>query len=161
MKTEEPDKRLEAEFTGILKPLGFNKREKTWVRETAQCFCLVNLQKSRWGRQFYVNLGAFVKQLGSQVTAPQEQHCHFRVRLTNLLSDKAALERCLDFENEVAEEERLRTIGSALLHYGVEWLKSVETLEGIRERLVDQPQQGAAVTLSLKALLGIEEEGNP
>jgi len=155
MKTEKPIKRLEAEFTAILKPLGFSKRGKHWARATAQCFCLVNLQKSDFGDQFYVNLGAFVKQLDPQATAPLEHHCHYRIRLTRVVPDRAALERCLDFENEVGEEERFKTINSALRDYGVGWLKSVETLEGIRERLIKGADKGAAVTLSLKTLLGV------
>lgn len=156
MKTEESARRLEAEFNGILKPLGYVKRGKRWVRETAQCFCLVHLQKSDFGDQFYVNLGAFVKQLDPQVTAPLEHHCHYRIRLTNLLPNRIPLERSLDFEKEVAEEERLRTINAALRDYGVGWLKSMETLEGIRERLAKGPEVGSAVSVRLKTLLGVE-----
>lgn len=155
MKSDESVKSLEAEFTGILKPLGFSKRGKRWVKETAQCFSLLNLQKSQWGDQFHVNLGVFVKQLDPQVADPREHQCHYRIRLTNLLPDDTALERCLDFENEVDEGERLRTIGSALRDYGVGWLKSVETLEGIRERLTARAEKGAAVHLRLKVLLGV------
>jgi len=103
-----------------------------------------------------VNLGAFVKQLDPQVAAPREPQCHYRIRLAHLLPDRTALERCLDFENGVAEEERLRTIGSALRDYGVVWLKSVETPEGIRERSTEGTEKGAAVTVSLKALLGLD-----
>lgn len=156
METAESVKRLEAEFNRILKPLGFSKKGKHWVREAAQCFSLVSLQKSQWGEQFYVNLGAFVKELDPQVTAPKESQCHLRVRLTHLLPDKTALERCLDFENEMAEEERLRIITSALRDYGLEWLKSAETLEGIRERLTEEATKGAAVSVRLKTLLGID-----
>lgn len=156
MKTTESAKRLEAEFDGILKPLGFSKKGKHWVRETAQCFSIVSLQKSQWGEQFYVNLAAFVKELDPQVTAPKEPQGHFRVRLTHLLPDKTALEHCLDFENEVPEEERLGIIGSALRDYGLEWLKSVETLEGIRERLTEGAVKGAAVSVRLKTLLGVD-----
>ncbi len=155
MKPKEHVKRLEAEFTGILKPLGFGKRGKHWVRETAQCFCLVNLQKSDYGDQFYVNLGAFVKQLDPQLTAPQEHQCHYRIRLARLLPDRTVLERGLDFENEVAEDERFGIVGSALRDYGLPWLKSVETLEGIRERLAAGGEKGAAVHLRLKTLLGL------
>jgi len=156
MSTKESAKRVEAEFNAILKPLGFNKRARHWVRETAQCFTLVNLQKSQWGDKFYVNLGAFVRQLDPQVTAPLEHHCHYRIRLTELVPDAAALERGLDLENEVAEEERFEVISSALRDYGVPWLKSVETLEGMRERLAAGSDKGAAVHLSLRTLLGVE-----
>lgn len=159
MKAEESFKRLEAEFTAVLKPLGYGKRGKTWARETAEVFTLVNLQKSQWAERFYVNLGAFARRLEPEATRPSEHHCHYRVRLTELTPDgeeTAALERGLDFENDVGEEERLRTIGAALRAHGVAWLKSVETLEGMRERLAAGTDRRAAVSLSLRQLLGVE-----
>jgi hypothetical protein len=75
----EPD--LESALHAVLKPLGFRKRARTWRLERPEVISVVNLQKSSWGDDFYLNLGVFLKGDGA-VRQPAEKDCHIRWRPT-------------------------------------------------------------------------------
>ncbi|WP_160320847.1 DUF4304 domain-containing protein [Arthrobacter alpinus] len=49
---------IETTFASVLKARGFRKRGRNWFRTTqTDDYQIVNLQKSPWGGDFYVNLG--------------------------------------------------------------------------------------------------------
>lgn len=51
-------KTIETTFASVLKARGFRKRGRNWFRTTqTDDYQIVNLQKSPWGGDFYVNLG--------------------------------------------------------------------------------------------------------
>jgi hypothetical protein len=70
---------LEGRIASVLKPLGYTKRAGTWHRDHGKLISVVNLQKSQWGDDFYLNLGVYLKQLGSE-NHPAESRCHIRCR---------------------------------------------------------------------------------
>ncbi|HXQ35760.1 MAG TPA: DUF4304 domain-containing protein [Anaerolineales bacterium] len=148
-------KQLEQSISKELLPLGFKKQGKTWYHDVDECISLLNLQKSEWGAQFYLNLGVFVKQLDPRISTPKEHQCHLRLRLSDLVPNKAEFEQYLDFENEIADEQRIHEILKGLRSYAVPWLKAVESLEGIKTTILEG-KGSAAVSLRLKTLLGIE-----
>ncbi len=75
----ETQRAIEQAIARILKPLSYTKRGATWRREREQVISVVNLQKSQWGDDWYVNLGVYLKTLGIEAR-PTEARCHVRCR---------------------------------------------------------------------------------
>lgn len=44
-------------FDNVLKPYGFKKKGNYWRLEGDELIKIVNLQKSQWGNQYYINYG--------------------------------------------------------------------------------------------------------
>lgn len=64
-----------------LKALGFKKSSATWRLQQAGSIAVLNVQKSSWGGgTFYVNLGVYFPEIGSD-PAPTENKCHVQVRM--------------------------------------------------------------------------------
>ena len=76
-------KPFEAAIARVLKPLGYGKRGATWHRERDDVISVVNLQKSQWGDDLYLNVGVYLKEAGPE-RRPPESLCHVRTRLTSL-----------------------------------------------------------------------------
>jgi len=64
----------------LLKPLGFKKTRSTWHRQTFDTIHTINVQGSQWGPEFYLNVGTYLRALGTELTPP-ENHCHIRARV--------------------------------------------------------------------------------
>jgi hypothetical protein len=76
-------KDLEQAIARILKPLGYAKRGATWHRDRDALVSVLNLQKSQWGEDWYLNLGVYLKRLGDEAR-PSEARCHVRCRASSL-----------------------------------------------------------------------------
>ena len=106
---------------------GFTRDGTTWNYDGEETILVVNLQGSRWGKNSYINLAVWVKALGRS-KAPKEHVCHIRTRLSG-----EKLEGALDEEDpSLSDEERLRTISSAVKTRGLAFLKSCATVKGIK-----------------------------
>jgi hypothetical protein len=79
----ETQRDLEQAIAGILKPLGYTKRAAAWHRDRNQVVSVLNLQKSQWGDDWYLNLGVYLKALGEE-SRPAEARCHVRCRAATL-----------------------------------------------------------------------------
>ncbi|PTT89210.1 hypothetical protein DBR42_08310 [Pelomonas sp. HMWF004] len=117
---------IEIAIASPLKVLGFRKKSRTWWRTTEDTICVLNLQKSPFGERLYVNLGVYLRVLGSDLNPPENQ-CHVRVRLERIASDQCW--------NEIASAEATidpsEGLVAAILGDGVSWLNQVSTLDGI------------------------------
>jgi hypothetical protein len=72
---------LESAIHGVLKPQGFTKKGATWRRVSNEIISVLNLQKSQWGDDYYINVGVFIKSVGSRED-PRKHDCHIRGRPT-------------------------------------------------------------------------------
>jgi hypothetical protein len=109
----------------VMKVAGFRKKQRTWWRETAETVEVVNLQKSPYSEQMYVNLGVYIRSLG-QETSPPEHRCHIRARMERVVPDKyfecvRSLEASLEPGAEFMAEP---------VPLGLEWLASLSTAAG-------------------------------
>jgi len=50
-------------FNNVLKPHGFKKKSNYWRLDGDELIKIVNLQKSQWGNQYYINYGFDFKDL--------------------------------------------------------------------------------------------------
>lgn len=77
-----------------LKARGFKKSGATWRLQQTGSVAVLNVQKSSSGGDvFYVNLGVYFPEIGSDL-GPTEKMCHVQVRLDiedpNVVAEKAA-----------------------------------------------------------------------
>jgi len=137
----------------VLRETGFKVRTNTWHKQCQDTILVVNLQKSQWGPQYYINLAVWVKQLGDAST-PKEYQCHIRQRATDLPDKRAkTLERALDLEDEsMSIEQREACIDELMRESAIPFLESLSTLEGIRSALEAQKLKGCFVNRQLKEL---------
>jgi len=127
-------KELHEVFDDVLAPLGFRRRKETWYKTNPDTISVINLQKSQWGGQYYVNLAVYLRDLGNS-TLPQESQSHIRVRLTAIVgSDAVSVEEALDLEREgLSAERRKELVTEALQAIAVPFLASRSDLPSLRE----------------------------
>lgn len=65
-----------------LKALGFKKSGLNWRRSTEDVIQVLNIQKSQWGPEFYINLGVYIIPLGPE-DKPPHNRCQIRTRLAH------------------------------------------------------------------------------
>jgi hypothetical protein len=147
-------KELEGVFDSVLVPAGFRRRKDTWYKMNDDTITLVNLQKSQWGGQYYVNLAVYLRDLG-KATSPSEHESHIRVRLTSISgSGTAAVEEALDFEREtVSAEQRRKVLAHALSTVALPFLAERNTLPRLRELRADGQLGPVLVTKATRELL--------
>ena len=115
---------IEALVAPALKAAGYKKKARTWWRTTADSVQVVNLQKSPYGEQVYVNLGLYVRALGTE-EFPPENRCHIQARLERVVP--AELHQSVAAVNSVSRptESFVRAIA-----VGLSWLEAIASPEG-------------------------------
>ena len=99
---------IEKEIAPILKGHGFNKRRQTWSRNYADLVQVLELQPSKSCQEgFYLNLGIYVKAIGT-LKRPPESRCHIRRR-----------------------PPRYRTL--TMLEFSLDWFDQRTTLTALRQ----------------------------
>lgn len=65
----------------ILKEKGYKKKDSSFYKNSNNAIVLINLQKSQWGENFYINIGILFKELENNIEYPKENqsHIHFRI----------------------------------------------------------------------------------
>jgi hypothetical protein len=83
-----------------LKPAGFKRTADTWHLRNDDTILVLNLQKSPYGRQYYINIAAWLNALGA-ADVPKAHTCHIRCRWEDLVpnANEKHLEKLLDLEN--------------------------------------------------------------
>lgn len=149
-------KELESIITNQLKPNGFRKRGLNWYKRTDDTICVVNLQKSSYGGQYYINLGVFVTALDTSIDCPPEYECHIRERLTSIVPNRSQLEQALNLEGrDMDTKDRVDAISESIQKYGLPWLVNFATLDSIRSTLNADTDEKLNVFVGLKQFLGI------
>ncbi len=121
-----------------LKPHGFKRKTTSWYRQFPEVTQVVNLQRSPWGPQYYINLGVALRALLDDPN-PKENHCHARARIERAGADPDETKSVFDLEFPVSDEERAIQIRSILDH-GVQWL----------DRMRSEAEVKAAISASLR-----------
>jgi Domain of unknown function (DUF4304) len=138
---------LESAIAPELKARGFKKKGRTWWRDNDEVVQVLNLQQSPFGEQLYVNLGTYLKRLGSEAM-PAVNRCHIGARLERVSKHQAEVAAA------TASAPPGEAILSAVLVEGVEWLESVSTLAGIRSYLASGGASKGLVFASVRELVG-------
>jgi hypothetical protein len=97
-------------FGAVLKSAGFKKKKAdTWYLNCADTIQLLNVQKSSYGQQHYVNLAIWLKPIGESETPP-EHKCQIRLRWSALFAEDDELpKRLVDLEDDSISDEARKT----------------------------------------------------
>jgi hypothetical protein len=134
---------------------GFKRKSDTWCSEKEQVTILVNLQKSQYSRQYYVNCGISLKCLGGN--PPKREHlCHVRFRLTAIApaADCRLIDSIFDLEDEtLADGERREKISSLIRDLALPFLQECSSGEGIAEAIENGKLDHALVNKQVRDLV--------
>lgn len=118
----------------LLIPIGFSRKGRTWIRRLDHVVQVVELQRSNWGPQDYLNLGLWLTSVVEPPKVVREKDCHIRIRVSEVLPVHAAsaLERALNYEGALAEEDRSLLIVGALREGLIPVLQQLSSEPGLR-----------------------------
>ena len=116
---------LEAAISPKLKALGFKKKARTWWRTENDSIQVVNLQKSPYGDQLYVNLALYIRSLGPE-RLPPENRCHIQARLERVVPTSLSE----SVTSASADSEASDALLQALLVHGIGWLEGIASPAG-------------------------------
>jgi hypothetical protein len=124
-------------------------RATNFYREWPETICSLNLQKSSWGPQFYINAAVWFTRLGAE-RRPKEYNCHIRWRVNSLMGDgqSKAFTQALNLENPLPDDQRLSLIKDGADVYGFGLLSRCDSEEAAL-RVADEC--GPTVMVALKA----------
>ena len=140
METNEPRKELERAITCVLKPLGYRKQSATWHRDRERVVSVVNLQKSQWGDDWYLNLGVYLKALGGE-SRPAENQCHIRCRATTPSGS--------EMPRELVE------LSAFVAEIALPWLDALSTERGVADFLGSARSNVCFVHRRVRELVGV------
>lgn len=69
---------------------GFTRRSNSWYLRQQETIVVLDLQRSQYGPQYYMNVALSLLPLG-EVDAPGENQCQVRTRLSNVFPADAEL----------------------------------------------------------------------
>ncbi|ROS43343.1 DUF4304 domain-containing protein [Amycolatopsis thermoflava] len=115
----------------VIPETGLVKKSGSWYLRQEETIGVINLQKSQYGDQYYVNIAVWLLPLGD-VDFPAEHKCHIRTRLTRLLAEREQeLVQVLDLTVERPDREEV--LKQAIEENIVPIFKSCATLAGFRQ----------------------------
>lgn len=135
---------------------GFRGRASTWYREAEVGLQVLNLQRSAYGPQYYVNMGCVPA--GMEVDGmpnPQEYKCPIRARLETAypeLGDEVAL--LFNLESAMGDESREARILSILDNNVIPFFERLRTTCGLKLE-IERGVEGLLVSLTAYQHLGI------
>lgn len=151
---------LEKELDLILKPNGFKKKGATWYRRREEILHGVDLQKSNFGEQFFLNI--FIVPGGMDIEGlptPKEHRCPVRVRLTALFAkEKNKIEEAFDLERSLSDDERKKFLAKIVGEDLIRCLNTIATNQELAEFIHAGNLDGGLVTVAAKDWLGLLKE---
>lgn len=148
-KTTNP---LHLALEDVLSPAGFLKKGDSWFRRADDVVEVVNLQKSQFGHQYYLNYALWLRPLG-EATFPKEEKCHIRMRANAIASSEAQLGRLLDLESGAPETERRSEFANILTAEFLPFADACRTVNSLRSLLESGKLKKAMVHKAAKEVL--------
>jgi len=124
----EEKKHLENLIKPLLKKKGFRKRGGTWWRHLDDFIQVVNIQGSQWSKNFYINLGIYIRELGSKEW-PAEPECHIRHRLESIYGVESGILELLNYEDHAPDALPRERLSKMLEEGGLNWLEECSDFE--------------------------------
>lgn len=124
-------RQIETSISPVLRRSGYRKKGKTWSRVTDDSILELNLQKSQWGDQFFMNLWITLKNVredfSNQITG----------RADDIIQGDNVLDKLLDFEDvsDEARSKKIDELNKLLSNQILPFLDSFSTLEGAKTRV--------------------------
>lgn len=115
-------------------PKGFNRRTANWRRINEDTIQVINLQKSNYGAQYYLNVGVWLRTVDRGQMTPQASRCHLSARIGSLCTvSREHLAAVFDLESGLSDQERTKSL-TALLDDALddETLRTTSSLDLLR-----------------------------
>lgn len=157
-------KTLETAFGAQLGVHGFKKKASSWYRPGEEVLQMVNLQRSLYGCQYYVNL-CFVP-VGMDVEGmptPKMHKCPIQIRLTEAFPEqKVEIESVFDLESSrISEAERKERIVGFTHELILPFLDCMMGLSALRHAIGQREFKGASINLAARRHLGVLGPSSP
>jgi hypothetical protein len=148
-------KELKSIFARVLLPLGYTAAKNMFFRRIGEVILIVDLQKSTFGGNYYVNIGLFVDEEVKLTQPPPFHKTHLKQTLTSIVPQvvRDKLVPALDLEVAMRADDRSDIITSAMVRYGLPFLTPLGSIEGIADFLDPQKRNFALVTLALRSII--------
>lgn len=151
-------KSLESVFGAQLSAQCFKKKASTWYRQAEGALQVVDLQKSSYGMQFYVNLCCVP--VGMEVEGmptPKEHKCPIRVRLTSAFPEqKEEIEKAFDLEaGSIGESERTEQVARIVNELVLPFMACMKDVPSLQQAIEQGRFKNAWVNLTAQTHLGI------
>jgi hypothetical protein len=119
-------------FDDFARSAGFEKKNGAWYRHGNEVISVLDLQKSQFGRTYYINVAWWLMALGEE-KYPKPQRCHIVTRIDSLFpGEQEHLERLLDLESPVEESDRVARLTLLLESRLLPLLDQTASIEGLR-----------------------------
>lgn len=142
-------------FDRFGKDAGYEKKSGAWYRRADEVIAAVDLQKSQYGPQYYVNVSFWLRALGDDLY-PKTWKSHIQLRLGSMPGvEPERAERLLDLEQDVPDEQRVEDLAGLLAEAVVPVVERGATLEGLRSLVDDGTFSGAGIRGPAQEKLGI------
>ena len=129
------------------------KKSHTWYRRSAEVIAVLNLQKSQYGPQYYVNQAFWLRQLGDE-PYPKEHECHVRSRLEDIVPEaEGDIQRLLDLEQPVPDAQRTAGLRQLLGDRLLPVIERAGSVAGLRSLRDEGALEGAAVAAPAQRVL--------
>jgi hypothetical protein len=137
--------------------LGFKRKGVYWYKHGEEVISVVGLQKSHWGRYYYINLAIWVKLLGKMEYPPVHQ-CHIQCRIDDVLLERVnEIATALDEEDEwkIDVEQRRDMLKLAVCSGELYFFSQLKTFEKITNFIRSNPiSKHCGIVKSLKDKIG-------
>lgn len=154
MKTESP---IKLGINSVLLSEGFQHKLGTWYRDQEESILVVNLQKSNFGEQYYINLGVLLKgpQAATVRLPPKEHECHVRLRVEAATpAEEQALTALLNLEDRsIDAADRERRVRALMADQALPFLLQCGTRAGLQEAHRDGKLKSAQVHKAVREAL--------
>jgi hypothetical protein len=128
--TEDP---VKIWFRAVAAGLRFSARGSVAHRQSPDVIQVLDLQRSNYGRLYYINLGIALKSLGAR-NVPREEQCHIRVRLDSVPDVAADVVRFLDLDQPMDVDERIKSLELAAGGPIRDFVEETSSMSGLRAR---------------------------
>jgi Domain of unknown function (DUF4304) len=138
-----------------LSKAGYSKKSDTWYFRNDEVVLLVNLQKSQYGNQYYLNCGVGLKSLGV-VDFPKEYQCHIRFRIEGVMPEGSEknIAALLNLEDmSISEIQRKDEISKLIAEYVLPTLTALSSINGISETIHSGVLKKAMIHKQVKDLV--------
>jgi hypothetical protein len=151
---------LESVVDVLLRAQRFKKKASTWYRQAEGALQVVDLQKSSYGMQFYVNLCCVPAGMEVEgMPTPKEHKCPIRIRLTSAFPDQEKeIDKTFDLEaNDISDMVRAERVARYINELALPFVAYTKDAFSLREAIVEGRFKGAGINLAAKRHLGILE----
>ncbi|MBA3734959.1 MAG: DUF4304 domain-containing protein [Actinobacteria bacterium] len=124
---------------------GLEKKSGAWYRGGDEVIAVVDLQKSQYGPQYYLNLGFWLRELEGE-RYPKGSECHILLRLETLVpQERHRIVHLLDMEEDVPDEQRIEELVALLTDRVLPVIERAGTVAGLRALVDDGTLASAAI----------------